>query len=165
MKSMIPWRSKKTDVANREEQLIPFGDFTFSLSRMRDEFDRLYERMAREFSSVAKVDGEGWRWGLDVADEDESIVVRAEAPGFDADDLDLRVEDNRLVLRASKKIETKDDKGNLQEYREQECYESVALPAGIDKEKVDAKYHNGILTVTLPKTDKGKAKRISVKAN
>ena len=165
MKSMIPWRSKKTDVANREEQLIPFGDFTFSLSRMRDEFDRLYERMAREFSSVAKVDGEGWRWGLDVADEDESIVVRAEAPGFDADDLDLRVEDNRLVLRASKKIETKDDKGNVQEYREQECYESVALPGGIDKENVDAKYHNGMLTVTLPKTDKGKAKRISVKAN
>ena len=165
MKSMIPWRSKKTEAANRGGQLIPLGDFTFSLSRMRDEFDRFFERMAREFSAVAKVEGEGWRWGLDVADEDDTIVVRAEAPGFDADDLDLRVEDDRLVLRASKKVETKDEKGKTQESREQECYESVALPVGIDKEKVDAKYHHGVLTITLPKTDKGKAKRISVKAS
>jgi HSP20 family protein len=39
----------------------------------------------------------------------------------------------------------------------------VTLPAGVDKDKVEAKYHNGILTVTMPKTAQGKAKRIAVK--
>jgi HSP20 family protein len=149
---------------SRSGPLIPLGDFAFSLSRMRDEFDRFFEGLARNFSGLARFDDEGWRWGLDVVDEDDKIVVKAEAPGFDADDFDLRVEGDRLVLRASKKVETKDEKGKVQEYRQQECFESVDLPAGVDKEKVDAKYHNGVLTVTLPKTDKGKAKRISVKA-
>ncbi|MBI3468933.1 MAG: Hsp20/alpha crystallin family protein [Planctomycetes bacterium] len=157
--------TKKSGEATRVGgELVPFGDFTFSLSRMRDEFDRFLERMAREFSALAKFNGEGWHWGLEVEDEDDRIVVRAEAPGFEADDFDLRVEDNRLVLRASKKVETKDEKGKVQEYREQKCFESVALPAGIDKDKVDAKYHSGVLTVTLPKTAGSKAKRVEIKA-
>ncbi|MEX2307265.1 MAG: Hsp20/alpha crystallin family protein [Pirellulales bacterium] len=121
--------------------------------------------MARNFSAFTRINGEGWNWGLEVEEEDESVVVRAEAPGFEADDFDVRVEDNRLVLRASKKVETKDEKGKLREYREQECYDSVSLPAGIDKEKVDAKFHNGVLTVTLPKTADSKAKRIPVAAS
>jgi HSP20 family protein len=165
MKSLIPWRKKKSELAKAGGELVPFGDFTFSLSRMRDEFDRLFDRMAREFSSLAEFNGEGWRWGLEVEDQDDNVLVRAEAPGFEAGDFDVRVEDGRLVLRASKKVETKDEKGQVKEYREQECYESVALPAGIDKDKVDARYHSGVLTVTLPKTAAGKAKKIAVKAS
>ena len=53
----------------------------------------------------------------------------------------------------------------MKEYREQECYESVALPAGIDNDKVEARYHSGVLTVTLPKTAEGKAMKITVKAS
>ena len=165
MKSLIPWRKKKSELAKAGGELVPFGDFTFSLSRMRDEFDRLFDRMAREFSSLAEFNGEGWRWGLEVEDQDDNVLVRAEAPGFEAGDFDVRVEDSQLVLRASKKVETKDEKGQVKEYREQECYESVPLPAGIDKDRVDAKYHNGVLTVTLPKTAAGKAKKIAVKAS
>jgi HSP20 family protein len=70
-----------------------------------------------------------------------------------------------LVLSASKKVETKDEKGKVKEYREQECYECVALPTGIDKDKVDAKYHSGVLTITVPKTAEGKAEKIAVKAS
>jgi HSP20 family protein len=161
MKSLIPWRKRRTEPAKGGGELVPFGDFPFSLNRMRDEFDR----MAREFTVLAEFNGEGWRWGLEVQDQDESVVVRAEAPGFEAGDFDVRVEDGRLVLSASKKVETKDEKGKVKEYREQECYESVALPAGIDRDKVEAKYHSGVLTVTLPKTTEGKAKKIAVKAN
>jgi HSP20 family protein len=163
MKSLIPWRKRSTEPGKAGE-LVPFGDFPFSLSRMRDEFDRLFDRMAREFSALAEFNGEGWRWGLEVKDQDDKIIVKAEAPGFEAGDFDVRVEDGRMVLSASKKVETKDEKGQVKEYREQECYESVALPAGIDKDKVDAKYHSGVLTVTMPKTAEGKAKKIAVKA-
>jgi HSP20 family protein len=131
---------------------------------MRDEFDQMFDRLAERFANVTGFGDKGWQWGLDVEEEDDAVVVRAEAPGFEADDFDVRVEDSRLVLRASKKTESKDEKGKVKEYREQECYESVMLPASVAKDKVDAKYHNGVLTVTMPKIEKAKAKRISVKA-
>jgi HSP20 family protein len=168
MKSLLPWRRKQAELARRNEHLFPFfpfDEFAFSLSRLRDEFDQYFDRMAHSFSAFARFNGEGWSWDLEVEDEGESVVVRAEAPGFEADDFDVRVEDDRLVLRASKKVETKDEKGKVREYRQQECYEAVTLPTGIDKEKVDAKYHNGVLTVNLPKTAETKAKKIAVTAN
>jgi HSP20 family protein len=166
MKSLIPWKNKKKELAGRTERMFPFmpmGDFEFSLSRMRDEMDRYFDQMAKEFGAYMPTNGTSWNWGLEIEDEDENIVVKAEAPGFEADDFDIRVEDGRLVLRASKKAETKDEKGNVKEYREQQCYESVSLPAGVEKDKVEAKYHNGMLTITLPKLAESKAKKITVK--
>jgi HSP20 family protein len=153
---------QKQESAPRGGALAPYGEFPFFLSRMRDEFDRLFDRLSQGWPSLWE--GSGWRWGLEVEDEDSAVIVRAEAPGFDTGDFDLQVSDNRLVLRASKKVETKGEKGKTREYREQECYETVTLPPGIDKDKVEANYLNGVLTVTLPKTAGGKAKRVAVKS-
>jgi HSP20 family protein len=147
--------------AYRKGALAPYREFPFLRSRTRDEFDRLWDR----FSRVPNLwEGDTWRWGLEVEDEDGAVIVRAEAPGFEAGDFDVQVSDNRLVLRASRKAETKEKEGKAREYREQECYESVTLPPGIDKDKVEARYHNGILTLTLPKAAEAKAKRIAVKS-
>jgi HSP20 family molecular chaperone IbpA len=49
------------------------------------------------------------------------------------------------------------------EWEKRECYEAVTLPPGIDPEKVNARYHNGVLTVAFLKTEEGKARRIPVK--
>ena len=68
-----------------------------------------------------------------------------------------------MTLRAAKKVETKGEAGES-EVREQECYQSVSLPDGIDQDKVEAKYRSGVLTVTLPKTIESKARRIAVKS-
>jgi HSP20 family protein len=154
---------EKEEVAPRGGALAPRREFPFFLSRMRDEFDRLFDRIFRGWPSLGE--GDGWRWGLDVRDEDDTVVVQAEAPGFEAGDFDVQISDNRLVLRASKKVETRDEKGQMRESREQKCYESVTLPAGIDRDKVEARYHNGILTITVPKTAAGKAKRVTVKSD
>jgi HSP20 family protein len=153
---------QKEEPASRTGAPAPYREFPLSLGWMRDEFDRLLDRFSRNWPSIWS--GNGWRWGLDVEDEDSAVIVRAEAPGFEAGDFDIRVSDNRLILHASRKVESKEKEGKAREYREQECYESVTLPAGIDKDKVEAKYHNGILTVTLAKSAEGKAKRITVKS-
>lgn len=163
MATQIAQKTKeKAEPRPRGGALAPSREFPFFLSRMRDEFDRLLDRLSQPWSSLWG--GEGWRWGIDVRDEDDAVVVQAEAPGFEAGDFDVQVSDNRLVLRASKKVETKDDKGQIREYREQKCYESVTLPPGINRDKVEAGYHNGVLTVTLPKTAESKAKRVTVKS-
>jgi HSP20 family protein len=131
------------------------------MRRMQSEFDELFERFGREWPLSLEDFGRGWHWGLDVDDQDDCVVIRAEAPGFEAGDFDLRVSGDRLILRASRKAETKKKEG---EYREQhECYESMTLAPGIDKDKIDARYRSGVLTVTIPKTKEGGAKKIAVK--
>jgi HSP20 family protein len=159
---IAPKAKEKEEGAPRGGALAPYREFPFFLSRMRDEFDRLIDRLSRQWPSLWE--GTGWRWGLDVRDEDDAVVVEAEAPGFEAGDIDVQVSDTRLVLRAAKKVETKDEKGKTREYREQACYESVTLPAGIDRDKVEARYHNGVLTVRLPKTAEAKGRRVPVKS-
>jgi HSP20 family protein len=146
--------------------MLPSGelappDFAFSLSRLRDELDQLFERLARELALPGQA-GEGWRWGLEVEDQEEAVVVRAEAPGFEAHDFDLQVADNRLILRAVRKSEPSQKAGQPQEYRE--YYEVIALPPGLDSDRVTATYHNGLLMVTLPKTIAGKARKIPIQA-
>lgn len=158
MAGLIPWRRKqRTEVA-------PFSEFPFSLQRMRDEFDRLFNRMAGELAALREANGGGWNWGLEMEDHEDSVVVKAEAPGFEAGDFDLRVEGDRLLLSAAKKTETKDEKGEVREYFEQECHESVLLPPGVDRDNVEATYHNGVLTVTIAKMPEARAKKIAVKA-
>ncbi len=158
----VPKTSQAEPAAPRRGEVTPYREFPFFLSRMRDEFDRLFERFSQQWPGV--FDANGWRWGLNIRDEENAVVVEAEAPGFDAGDFDVQVSDNRLVLRASKKTETKGKEGKVAERRAQECYESVTLPPGIDKNKVEARYHNGVLTVTFPKTAEGKARHITVKS-
>lgn len=164
MKSLTRWGGQKTVPTGNGNRLAPFESTPSPLARLRDEFDRLFQGFFRDFPALAAFDAEDRRWGLEVEDEDEFVRVRAEAPGFAAGDFDIRVDDGRLTIRAAKKTETKAEKGRPQEVREQECYEVVALPAGIDKDKVEAKYQSGVLTVTLPKTAAGRAKRVAVAA-
>jgi HSP20 family protein len=164
--NIAPQQQKRETPARSGGEAGLTGDYSSSLDRIRDEFDRLFDRMTRQFSAVADFNGgSGWRWGLQVDDQADAITVRAEAPGYEAGDFDIRVQDNRLVMRAAKKVETRGEKGKIEEYREQSCYESITLPSGIDREKIDAKYHNGILTVIIPKTAEGKGKKVAVKAS
>lgn len=132
------------------------------MRRMESEFEQFFNRYARHWPMTADRLGNGWRRGPDVEDKEDSLIVRAEAPGFEVGDFDIQLSDNRLILRTCRKKETKEKES---EYQEQcECYESMPLPPGIDKDKIDARYHNGILTITIPKTAQAKAKRIAVKS-
>lgn len=161
MATEITHKSRQQDQpATRRGTLVPYLEFPFSFARMRDEFDRLWDQFAR-WPSLWQ--GVGRQRCLEIQDQENAVIVRAEAPGFEADDFDIRVSDHHLLLSASRKVEGKDKEGKTREYREQECYESVMLPPEIDKDKIEAQYRNGILTITLPKTTEGKAKRITVK--
>jgi HSP20 family protein len=103
----------------------------------------------------------GSGWGLDVEDQTDRIIVRAEAPGFEPDDFDLQVTDNQLVLCACQSEEKKEQGGR--QWHQQELYRSIPLSSDVDTEHVDAQYRNGVLTVTLPKTEQAKSRTIKVK--
>jgi HSP20 family protein len=93
---------------------------------------------------------------LSTTDNDNEFVVKAEVPGFDANDLNVQINENLLTIEAERKRETDKEK-ELSRFRR-----SVMLPAGIDAEKAQATYRNGVLELRFAKTEKAKAKRIQV---
>ncbi|MFO0841442.1 MAG: Hsp20/alpha crystallin family protein [Gemmataceae bacterium] len=135
-------------------------EFPSFLGRLRDEFDRMFERFAGARPGPWGEMMSTWRWGLEVFDKDTAVVVRAEAPGFEAGDFDVQVQDGQLTLRACHKVESKQE--GEEAWSSQEYVEVVTLPTAIDKDKVQAKYRNGVLTVTLPKAPQAKGRRVTV---
>jgi hypothetical protein len=83
--SLIPWRRKKA--AAGSTPLVRHEDFPTFLNQMREEFERMFDRLT--LAQPGRGAANGWRWGLEVDDEDDAVVVRAEAPGFEAGDFDL----------------------------------------------------------------------------
>jgi HSP20 family protein len=130
--------------------------------RLRSEFDRLFDEFFRGWPGTVMLPEETEsRWGLDVREQDDKVVIRAEAPGFEPNDFDIQVRNNQLQLCACQSKESRDE--GEQQWSRQELFWSVPLPTEVDTERVDAQYRNGVLTVTLPKTEDTKARRIEVK--
>jgi HSP20 family protein len=149
------------EVVPREgRHLAPWGGFP-AIQQFRDQMERMFDQF---FGGIPRLwEGAGPWWGMDVEDRENQIVVRAEAPGFEPEDFDLQLHDNQLVLRAEKKREEAKEAEGYRRFERQQLYRTVTLPAAIDESKVTAEYRNGILTVTLEKSEEAKAKRIPVK--
>jgi HSP20 family protein len=101
---------------------------------------------------------------VNLAEDDDNLYLTAELPGIDPQSLDLSVKLDTLTLKGSKKVE---DEGKEVNYhrRERELgsfRRSLTLPAKIQPDAVDAKFKNGVLTVTLPKTSEAKAHQINI---
>jgi HSP20 family protein len=103
---------------------------------------------------------------IDVEEADDEVIVTAELPGLDKKDFTVEVVGDRLVLRGERKHETEERKDNY--YYSERSYGAFAriigLPAEVDASKAAAKYKNGLLRISLPKTARAKAKRIPVAA-
>lgn len=132
------------------------------IRRMRDELDRIFEQTFGGWPVLFEGPSVSDRWGFDLQEKDDALIIRAEAPGFETDDFDVQVRGDHLMLRAYHKVESKEE-GGVQERSRRELYRSVPLPSGIDAARVEAEYHNGILTITLPKSAECQARRIAVK--
>lgn len=156
MTSLIPWKRRSEEggnaLAERPRDV---------LVQMRRELDSLFDRF---FSGWPTLAGESpvTGWGFDVDDTEKEIVVHAEAPGFEPDDFNVEIVGDNLVVKAEHKEEEK--RGNGHHFRQERLYRMVSLPNGLEAEKIDARYHNGVLEVHIPKGEEAQGKRITVKA-
>jgi len=121
--------------------------------RMR--FPHLEERLAIE-PDVA----------VDIYEEGNNLLVKADVPGFKADDVKVDFTDNVLTLSGESKAEKDEKKAGY--FRKERRYgsfsRSVALPSGLNTDKVEATFEDGVLTVTIPKTEAAKTKSVRVTA-
>jgi len=102
---------------------------------------------------------------LDVAETEHSYVVRAELPGVNKEDVTITIEDGVLTIAGEKKREEehKDQSWHRVERSYGSFQRTLSLPKGVDGDKAEAAYKDGILTVELPKHDQAKPKTLKVK--
>ena len=124
-----------------------------------DDMNRMFDRMTRGLDESW---GHGWNAGqvggfsIDLAEYDDELVVVADLPGYDRDEIDVSVDDDRLTISAERSTHTGEgDEGAYlrRERRSASARRTVSLPVGISEEDASATYTNGVLTVTLPKLD------------
>jgi HSP20 family protein len=162
MFNLIPWKQKRQTDAGRSLMAQPFER---SLTKLRDDFDSLVSRFWDDWP----LGGKGWLqnqvgWSFDMEERDDAYVVRAEAPGFEADDFNIDVRGNYLSIRAEHKEEQENgDRGSSYHYGRFE--RTTTLPFGVDTENISARYRSGVLELRLPKKEEARGKRITVQAS
>ncbi len=155
--SLTPWKKRnpqRTDVSHTPAH--PVTD-------LREQFDQLWERMASDFGSLSRWEQPGWLSPrVDFADENDRYVLRAEVPGFEPQELDVKLSGNVLTIRAERGEEQRQGNGGFHRYGS--FSESFTLPQGIQEDQVEAQYHSGVLEVQLPKAADAAARRIEVRS-
>ena len=104
---------------------------------------------------------------MDIVEQEDQLVLKAEIPGVDKDAIDIRVENGTFTLRGEKKQEKEVDSESA--YRVERFYgafsRSFVLPTTIDADRIKATYKDGVLEVTLPKAAEAKPRKIKVLAS
>ena len=131
------------------------------VQRIRDEMSRLVEAFGRRWPALAASYP-----ALNVRQDDNNIFVEAELPGMDLSDLEIYVSGgNQLTIKGERKpVQIEKAVWHRQERGFGKFTRVLTLPVPVDTDKVQARLANGILTITLPKSEEAKPKKIAVKA-
>ena len=178
-----PPSAGRGDLARSDRFLMPFSALVstspFALMRqMMEDMDRLFgswqeprtqglhranQRGGQQTSSLRNL----WAPQVEVFERNNNIVVRAELPGLNKDDVDVEVEDDALIIRGERHNDVDDEREGY--YRSERSYGSfyraIPLPEGVDPNACNATFTDGVLEVTLPKPtpQQSKARKISVR--
>lgn len=125
----------------------------FDLRRMLEEMNNQLEETTQLWTGDQS-QLSGRRLPVDILDDEDELVVTAELPGFDRDDIEITITDQTLWLTAHRdeEHESERERYHRKERRSTTMKRSVRLPASVLTDKASATLHNGILTLTLPKT-------------
>lgn len=136
-----------------------------TLPTLQDRINRLFDEVfpateGREDTGLFE-----WRPSVDTYEKDDAVVIKAELPGVKKDDISIDVNNNVLSIRGERKHE--EDVREENYYRRERFYgkfqRSFTLPDGVDPDKIEASYKDGVLEVQVPKTEQSKGRRIEIK--
>lgn len=139
-----------------------------------EELERFFERMSRQFDDASRRwerEGPFSRWtsemeslAIDLVEHDDEFVVTVDLPGFERDDVELRVTDHTLRIEAEHEEATEEEEEQYlrRERRHESTKRSIRLPGEVDKDSVQARMKNGVLTITLPKLEAEESRTIDI---
>lgn len=152
IKDLIPW-------ARKEHAPHPKTDQDNPLATLQRDMNKVFDSFWNRFGAI------DWPFGggeakSDVVETADAIEVSIELPGMDMKDIEVSVSDDLLTIKGEKKVERQEEKKGyfLSERSYGAVYRSIPLPPGVDGEKAEASFRNGVLTIRLPQTPEAKAK-------
>ncbi len=124
----------------------------------------LFDSFFNDFAPTVSTWEKDWRPAVDFSETENEYTVKAELPGISKDDIDISLTDGVLTIKGEKRYEEKEEKENYHymESRYGSFSRSLLLPEDASMEKVDAVYTNGVLTVSIPKAEAAKPKKIKI---
>jgi HSP20 family protein len=134
---------------------------------LREAMDRLFDDAFTRPFALGREGGSNWSSpAIDMYQTDNEVVVKAALPGIRTDEVQINVTGDVLTIRGETKHEEekKDKSWQIREHRWGAFERSVRLPTGVVADRAKADFENGILTITLPKSEEVKPKTITVKA-
>lgn len=133
---------------------------------LREEMDQLVNRFSREWDGGMLTTAD-FRPATDISETSDAVEIRLDAPGMKPEDISIEVTGNTLKISGERK-EEKEEKGKTfhrLERRSGQFYETMTLPCSVKEDKVQAEFHDGVLTVTLPKSEEAKTHKVKIKSN
>ena len=133
------------------------------LSNLRDELDSLFELpFLSNFANQTQLFS-GWTPALDLYQNNDNVVAVVELPGMRKEDIEISLHDGTLTVSGERKQESPENENAERSERYVGKFRrSITLPSRVDASKVNATYKDGILTVTLPKAEEAKPRKIQV---
>ena len=122
------------------------------LSEMNRLFNQMFGGVARRTGEEQRTQDAGWAPAIDVIQEDEDLVVRAEIPGAKPEDVDVTIHNGILTISGKVEEEREEERGGylVRERRSGSFRRSLQLPHDVDEDQIKANFENGVLEVRVP---------------
>jgi len=160
--NLIPWSNKRRSSSELSTVDRPLADF-------RTEIETLFDRFFEDPWGMRLLGGRGLPGAtypqIDLSESDKDVTIRAELPGVRPEDVDIEVRGNTLRL-SGEKSEQREDQAGGQFYSERRFgrfQRNIQLPGSVDPDKIDARYKDGVLTITLAKHPEAQPRKVTVR--
>ncbi len=163
VRDLIPWgRGNSRAPAPYRDDRSPFLSLHREMNRVFDDFFRDFDMRLPMLGGASGFNG-GWPQ-VDVSESDKQVTVTAELPGMEEKDVELLMEEGVLTLRGEKRMENEDKDRQFSERYWGHFERRIPIGAEVQADKAEARFKNGVLTVTLPKNPdaQAKARRIAI---
>jgi HSP20 family protein len=137
----------------------PLREVSEVRSLMDRAFDDFFSRSPITYNGIGSID-------VNMLQTDKDVIVKASIPGVKLEDINITISGDTLTLRGEMKDdqEYKDANYHIREMRQDSFSRTMTLPVKVDSDKAKAEFENGILCLTMPKTEEVKPKTITIKA-
>ena len=136
----------------------------FSFVPVFGDLEKEFSRLINPNFESSTVETSDWQPKVDVVEESKQFVVKVDIPGVDPKDINVSLDHNNLTIKGEKETEHKEKKDNYVRYERSKgsFYRRIMLPDVVDGDKITAKGKDGVLVITIPKSDKGTTRKIEV---
>ncbi len=133
-----------------------------------DRYTRVRGRSLREGDSETELTLAEWSPSVDIEESDDSYLIKADLPGVKKKDIEVTIDNGVLNISGEKRVEKETGKGTKQHRTERYCGSFAryfTLPRAVQADKIEAQFSDGVLSLTIPKTEEAKPKSIEVKVH